>query len=67
MNRPTTAADLSNYETAIIRDGDEFDVVMRRRGPAIMGKLPIRSRRAVTTYITVAESIMAGGCRYATR
>lgn len=61
MTKTATAADLSQFETAIVRDGAKVDVVLRRRGPAIMDRLDLTARQSVATYITTAEAVLAGG------
>jgi hypothetical protein len=37
------------------------DVVLRRRGPAIMDRLDLTARQSVATYIATAEAVLAGG------
>lgn len=55
------ANDLDKFEAAVIRDGGQVSVAMRRKGPAIMARLTPATRQAVETYSATAEAVLAGG------
>lgn len=56
-----TKNDLDQFEAALIRDGGQSTVVMRRKGPAILARLTPATRQAVETYAATAEAVLAGG------
>ena len=43
------ANDLDQFEAALIRDGGQSTVAMRRKGPAILARLTPAARQAVET------------------
>jgi hypothetical protein len=53
--------DLDQFEAALIRDGGQSTVAMRRKGPAILARLTPPARQAVETYSATAEAVLAGG------
>lgn len=55
------ANDMDQFEAAVIRDGGQVSVAMRRRGPAILARLTPGARQAVETYAATAEAVLAGG------
>lgn len=61
MTKHATAANLSQFEAAPIIDAGQVEVVLRRRGPAILQHLSLTDRYAVATYTVAAEAVMAGG------
>lgn len=57
----TPPSALSEFEAAAIGTGLGAEVVLRRRGPAILTGLDRHARQAVETYAAIAEAVMAGG------
>lgn len=52
---------LDDFEAAMIQTGGQVSFVTRRKGPAILDRLTPAERKAVETYATTAEAVMAGG------
>lgn len=57
----TNQHDAARFEAAFVRNGQDVDVILRRRGLAILDHLTRAERVAVETYAATFEAVAAGG------